>query len=900
MEEAFVARGSGEVDDDLLLKVSPPRVPRNLVSRARLLSTEASIRDLRAILVQAPAGFGKTSLLAQWRLEHLSHGAVVAWLSAQPQDEPQRLAQSLALAVRRGAGRSTFGHTLLEAVGPGGLEGITVWLAELAQSALDVVLIVDEAERLPAASREALAYLLRNAPPNLRVIVAARPDVHLDIDDLVAYGQCVVIGPSSLRFRLDETMQLVRSRLGARVDNDTAARLHEMTEGWPLGLQLALTLIARGVDARADVAGIDMLGAELHDHLVKLLLARLDPGDSEFLVRIAILDHLHPALCSAVTENPGASERLARLGRDTPVFAASERGDWLRMHTLAREVLRKLFLDLPPVQQGLAHSRAAQWLAEHGLLEDAARHALTAGEHQKAYELAERSLYESIMRHGRQGAVLDWLAELPADELDRRPRLLLAAAWTLAVSERHEEAGRLVARILAQPEVRDELRCECALILGGAAVFADDPDRFAALHDPWSGAVPLHDPMLLQVHANRTAYRALLEGEPALARLREQQAPRGDFGRGAGYTRRWGELIVGLSYLWEGQVRLADGLLRPAVASADAELGRRNRFSCMLAALQAAAAWECDRPHDAATVLADRLDILEHSGLPESLLLAYRTLARMAAAEGAEHRALELLEALDAVGAARRLPRLRIASLTEQVRLHAGRYRSQSCRELCERIDALWRDDGLPQGPLWRQGVALLREVAQGYAAIAAKDWRYALEPLARADELARGLKQGRLRIELLGLHAFALDRCGEDSQTRLREAVDLADTYGLRRVFADAHPDLGDWVDRVAADGPRRSASVTAPAPPAPRPAEAPELPRPATAYGMVLTPKEREVMDLLARNLSNKEIGRAMQVGETTVKWHVKNLFAKLDAGTRKQAVVRARILGLIKPAA
>jgi LuxR family maltose regulon positive regulatory protein len=191
--------------------------------------------------------------------------------------------------------------------------------------------------------------------------------------------------------------------------------------------------------------------------------------------------------------------------------------------------------------------------------------------------------------------------------------------------------------------------------------------------------------------------------------------------------------------------------------------------------------------------------------------------------------------------------------------------------------------------------------MAQGYAALAAKEWRRALEPLARADEMARALKQGRLRIELLGLHAFALDQCGEESQTRLTEAVDLADAYGLRRVFADAHPDLGNWVSRVAADGPQRGnlAPASGPSASAAKVPDVPDAARPATTYGMVLTPKEREVMELLARNLSNKEIGRAMQVGETTVKWHVKNLFAKLDAGTRKQAVQRARILGLIKPA-
>ena len=126
------------------------------------------------ILVQAPAGFGKTALLAQWRREHLAHGRVVAWLSAQEDDNPQRFVQGLVLAVRLGSGRPTFGHTLLEGVAPPGIEGITTWLAEVAQSALDVVLFIDEGERLPPAAGEALTYLINNAPANLRVLVATR------------------------------------------------------------------------------------------------------------------------------------------------------------------------------------------------------------------------------------------------------------------------------------------------------------------------------------------------------------------------------------------------------------------------------------------------------------------------------------------------------------------------------------------------------------------------------------------------------------------------------------------------------------------------------------------------------------------------------------------------------
>jgi len=291
--------------------------------------------------------------------------------------------------------------------------------------------------------------------------------------------------------------------------------------------------------------------------------------------------------------------------------------------------------------------------------------------------------------------------------------------------------------------------------------------------------------------------------------------------------------------------------------------------------------------------------VLERSALPEAVLLGFRTMARIAGAEGAEHRALELLGALEAVGVARRLPRLRVASLADQARLHAHRFRAQTCRDLCVQIDALLAGPEAPQGPLWRRSVVLLREVALAHAAIAAQDWRRAAESLARADAGAQDYNQGRLHIELLGLRAWVLDRCGERSLPMLREAVDLAGTYGLLRVFDDAHPALGDWVREALPSSASPPAGRPGPLAAAPRgapPAPAP-LPKARATPSMALTPKEREVLQLLARNLSNKEIGLAMQVGEETIKWHMKNLFAKLDAGTRKQVVQRSRILGLLE---
>jgi len=884
---------------DLLLKVTPPRVPRQLLAREALQIAGPRLRDAASLLVQAPAGYGKTSLLAQWRLELIGHGGAVAWLSSQPQDDEARLLQGLTLAVRLGASRPAFGQHLLDAgVLQEPLEGVTRWLAELAQAALDLTLVIDEADRLPPASRALLAYLLRNQPPNLRVIVAARADCDLGMDDLLAYGQALRLGPAELRFGLAETLDLARQRLGDRLDLDMAARLHELCEGWPLGLQLLLTALANGADARAALSSLQGSGS-LRQQLLELLLANLSEADVRFLEDVSLVDHLHPELCAALSGRADAAECLARLVRDTPLLSCAEDSDWLRLHALARERLRERVLARPTAEQATLQQRAAAWLESRGMLEAAARHAWAAGQRGQALDLAERSVYEALTRHGHHSAVLEWLARLSPEELQQRPRLQLAAAWSLALSEHHEAAGQVVARILAQPRVDDALRCECALILSGAAVYADDPDRFAALHDPWAQQPPLTDPLLLQIHANRSAFRSLLAGEPALARLRLQR-PDGPEGDGSRYVAHWADLIRSMSCLWEGQVHQAETQLRLALRHAETELGRRSTFACMLAALLAAALWEKNQPAEATALLANRLDMLERSGLPETVLLGYRTMARIANAAGAEHRALELLAALDAVGQARRLPRLRIASLTEQMRLHAGRFRSETCRALLVQLDELLAAPDHPSGPLWQGNVAMLAALARGHAAIAAKDWRTAAGLLDAAVSGAQALKLGRFRIEAQALRAYALDRCGERGAAALmREAMDLAASHGLARVFIDAHPELGDWVRQLQASEEHPAAGaprgVLAGAMRVPAPAEAA---RPRVAPSMALTPKEREVLDLLARNLSNKEIALAMQVGEETIKWHVKNLFAKLDAGTRKQVVGRARILGLLPP--
>ncbi|MGY2492902.1 LuxR C-terminal-related transcriptional regulator [Cupriavidus sp. CP313] len=893
-----VIRGADAAFPELALKTTPPRMPRHLLARPRLNLDSEAVRGKPVILVQAPSGFGKTLLLAQWRREHLAHGAAVAWISADAHDDPQRFLHSLVLAVRAGCGRPAFGRTLLEGVAttPGGTEDMTAWLAEVAQTVLDLVLFIDEAENLSQAGVSALIYLLHNAPPNLRIIVAARAGFDAAVADLTTYGECACVGPETLRFRLEETMALVRSRLGTRLDADRCARLHEMTDGWPLGLQLVLAAMERGAEPRSVIDAMSSRPAGEGEHLIGSLMTKLAPDDVAFLIRIAVVDNLHPELCHALTCREQAQKQLARLVRDTPLFVAGDDSDWCRLHTLARSALRARLADLPRAEQTVLHARAMRWLVGHGMIEEAARHAHEAGEHEVAFDLAGRSLYDAVMQ-GRLHTVLEWLERIPDAELDRRSGLRLAAAWVLALGERHAEAEALVARMLEAPGADITLRYECALILSVAAYYSDQPDRCLALLEPWLEPPALGEPRLVQMHANRLAMAEVLQGQPANARRYLQLAPRGEFGKSHRYASRWSEFIIGHSYLREGQVLLSEDILRPVLASVEADLGRRHPLACMIASLLAAAAYERDQVDEAGALLANRLDVLERAGASETTMMAYLIAARVAAAQGVERRALDLLEAMYAAGIARQQPRLCIASLADQVRMHAGRSRAETCRSLIIRIDELVAQVEATHGPLWRRDVALLQNMAHAYAAIAMQDWPSAIDTLSRAAPLADAMKLGHKRIEIMALQAFSRNRNGEDGRLLLEEAMNLAQAYGLARTFVDAHPAVADWARRLAEDnagGPGTSQAV--PVARIPRPAEPPGK-APRAVPSMVLTPKEREVLELLARNLSNKEIALAIGVGEVTAKWHVKNLFGKLNAGTRKHAVRRAQLLGLLE---
>lgn len=320
--------------------------------------------------------------------------------------------------------------------------------------------------------------------------------------------------------------------------------------------------------------------------------------------------------------------------------------------------------------------------------------------------------------------------------------------------------------------------------------------------------------------------------------------------------------------------------------------GRRSGIAVLMATTLANVLLERDAQAEASTVLANRMDLLARLAAPEAIVQGYLTAARLAALQGQTHRAHDLLDELFAIGETRQMPRLCISALAEQLRQHALRGHGETCQALCQRLDQLLPDFVREPRGLLGPELALYAQFGHVYACVSSHDWSGVLALLEQAAPLAERLRRGRESIQILLLQALARQRLGEDSVPALREAVSLAEEYGLLRILADTHPDLPAWAAQLQGNAP--AAAVQ---PPAAAPGPLRKHSTVSVSPSRMLTPKEREVLQLLACNMSNKQIALALEVGGETVKWHMKNLFGKFQAGTRKHVLDRAYMLGILQ---
>ncbi|MCK6401347.1 MAG: LuxR C-terminal-related transcriptional regulator [Sphaerotilus natans subsp. sulfidivorans] len=873
-------------DASLALKSMPPRVVRGFLDRERLRLSRLELGGMQAYAVIAPTGFGKTAQLVQWRREALARGALAFWMTADVHDEPLRFVHGLAQAAMVANGKRGFGEAFQQRLAAcvDAQDAATLWLAEVASIATDTVLLIDDVEHLPAASRSGvLTYLLGNLPPNLSLAVAARSSAALQASGVLSRARVNRVTVAELRFRLDETLAVLSSALGVKFNADAAVRLHELTEGWPLGIQLAVGALTRGGDLEGLLAAAS---SDIRGHFVDAVIERQSPNATHLLIRLARFRQIHPDLCSHVMGDAAFADVLMGLHLDTPLLMRADGESWMSLHPLAREVLSDRLRDLPAAELAALSRRASDWYAQNDLLEEAAEHAFLAGDASTAMALMEKSS-KRLTVQGRSASVLAWYDRLSNEEVGYHPALWAPAAWALAMSDRHQEAEPLMHRISTRSGVTDGERFEAGLIGIVSSSFSDRVDRVAEQLADWPEPSPDAAPGLAPIHLDARAHLLLLQGCPDAARIVASRIGQLDLVQVySPVSFGFAAFVIGLSHLWEGRALLAEEGLRPALARAEERLRRSHPIPCMLAALLAQACWEGGRDTEAVALLAGRIDVLERFGMPDTVMAAHLTLARISEQEGRQSHALSQLERLRAIGRARGMIRLQVLAQAELVRLHARHGRSEIALLLSAELDTLIRGRRLPTPADFVPWLELHAEMARAQALLAADNSTRLPEVLQSAESaasLALAMKRNGDLVSARLLRAEALRRSGAaDSRTVLNEALSLAQAEGMLRLLreqgarAEQTP-VQPGLSGVSFGEPRTDVRST----------RGPSL----------LTGKEHEVLQLLNRNLSNKEIALALDVGEQTIKWHVKNVFHKLNAANRKHAVARARMLGLVE---
>ncbi|WP_240161156.1 AAA family ATPase [Burkholderia sp. Ax-1719] len=430
-----------------------PAHAREHVARAAPLERLRAGRDRKLTVVCAPAGYGKSTLLAEWREALLAQGAQAAWVSFDDEDdEPSIFAAYVIAAVMEasgGVGARAQQQLRERAVLPIHL-AFAELLNELAASGTPLFLFLDDVDRLEApAIHEALFSLLRYAPDHLHLVLGCRSTPALPLSYFASRDQLVWLDADSLRFTRPEAAEFVRRVAGKELAAADLEALVGATEGWVSGLQLAALALRDDVDASQVVRRVAQARGGIAAYLNENVMHALPQPVREFLLATAVLERMTPALCNALTGRDDAHAMLEWLSAHN-LFVKTLDGEspWFRYHALFSHYLRDELLVRKPESVPELHRAAARWLGAAGLWPEAVRHALAAGEVAQAADWVESCAMELIAASDVR-TVLNWIARLPDAAFEGRVRLRLAHAWALALSLQIVAARRALERMEA-------------------------------------------------------------------------------------------------------------------------------------------------------------------------------------------------------------------------------------------------------------------------------------------------------------------------------------------------------------------------------------------------------------------------------------------------------------------
>jgi LuxR family transcriptional regulator, maltose regulon positive regulatory protein len=915
----------------LATKLFVPRPRPDLVPRPRLLARlGAGLDEARCSLLSAPAGAGKTSLLAAW-VAGLDRP--VAWLTLDERDQDLHQVlrylvaalQTIAPACGRGA------LAWLDAPQPPPPEVVVTGLVnDLAALPAPGLLVLDDYHlaRAPAV-HAAVVFLLDHLPPTMHLVIASREDPPLPLPRLRARHQLIEVRAADLAFNVEEAAAFLGSAMGLRLEAAQVAALVERTEGWPAGLQLAGLALRDRPDPAAFVAAFTGGHRLVADYLLAEVLDRQPASTRRFLLTTGVLDRLCAPLCDTLLapdadppdaappaggDSQGILEELERA--NLFLMPLDDKRVWFRYHHLFADALRaRLAREAGADAAAALHRRASAWFGQEGLLPEAIGHALAGDAAEDAatwIEALTPSMFATMSIHQTLAA---WLAALPEPVARARPLLCLAQAWLLIHRVELEPAAVWIdaaARILPAADNARPARGAVAATRAYMATVAPDtaPDHAIASAERALADLPPDDVAFRSIAGLSLGQAALALGQ--LDRAERAFAEVAAAARAAGLVQ--GSLTATTQQVNVQRLRgarrqaLATGRAALAWASEHVVPSTVGRLRTVLAELlldenDLTAAW----PLATEGLAAPR----EFGNAPPLVLLASLPLVRLRLAQGDAAAAGAVLAEVRPL--VQHGPFAMVAQLLEAAEARVRLALGDGAAAVAWASAVAWAAPVEPAAladarrfgaaGVEAAGVTPARVlVAQGRATGDAALLRQAERHLEAAWRMAEGHGLGWLRLRVLVLRALLADAQGDRAAAlaALAAAVAQAEPEGVVRPFLDEGGPMAALLAdlRVAARDGREPAGGVSPAfldtLLAAFPGQEPGPRR--TGLVEPLTEREQEVLRLLAAGRSNAEMAAELFVEQSTVKTHLIHLYRKLGAHSRTQTVARARALGLL----
>ncbi len=864
--------------------------------RERLTSRLGRGRQVPSLtLVSAPAGFGKTTLLAEW----LGATGRTAWFSIDADDNDPAVFWAYVFAALQSV-EPAVGRTAASILGSsaGSVEpALASLLNDLDTLEDGIVLVLDDYHLIDSTDiHEQLTFLLEHLPRQVHLVIGSRADPPLPLPRLRARGELVEVRAADLRFTADEAVSYFNDTMGLSLAAGDVDALAARTEGWIAALQLA----ALSLDGRDDVAAFveNFTGDDrfVVDYLAEEVLDRQPEAIRQFLLHTSILKRLTGSLCDAVTEGDSGKATLDALDRaNLFLVALDDRRSWYRYHHLFAEVLHARLLDEEPEVVPELHRRASAWYEHQGDRPEAIAHAIQGHDFLRVAELVERAA--PSMRRARQETTLRrWLEAIPEEVFDARPVLRLSLVGARMASGDPASAESLLERLEARldpaalaapaPVVYDvdefaRLPAQMAIYRAALALVAGDlPGTIAHAQR----ALALTDP---SDHLGRGSASALVGlahwtiGDLSVARDRYAEALRAFID--ADYLPDVLAVSLGLA-----DIQLAQGRLGDAAQTFEAGLGLARDHPGLRGA--------ADMHVGISEVMLERNDLAgaehhlqasralgDHAGLPQH---AYRwrvAAARQRQAEGDDRAALVLLDEAEPVYNTDFSPSVQPIH-ARKARVHV-RLGDLSVAMQWAAHHHLSAGDELSY-------VREFEHITLARILLARGD----VDALDLVNRLLGAAEEGgrnRSVIELLVLRSLAHGARGDRHQSiaALEEALLRAEPEGYVRVFADEGPAMTALLHAVSARGAagRHAQRVLSAA-------GAGTTVGP-TGQTLVeeLSSRELDVLRLLRSELSGPDIARELLVSLNTMRTHTKNIYTKLGVTSRREAVRRADELGL-----